>query len=280
MLDSVKEKQKNTNLKRYGTISPTLNESVKNKQIQTCLDRYNTETPLESTTIKYKTSETYANNRLVYFRDKYPDLNIKELSSNVLTIDCPECKEEYQITSQLLNLRMNRYHRIPCLNCNPHSSYKYTSQMEIYNYIKNIYSGDIVLNDRKTLGGKELDILLPELNIAIEFNGTYWHQSKFKEPNYHYLKYKNCKQKGILLYQIWEFIYLENKEEIFKILKEVIENNYKGNPLYTKILGNELLNCNDFPLSLNDENKYLIPFKTDGYLIFNSGYSFLQTIST
>ena len=38
-------------------------------------------------------------------------------------------------------------------------------------YIKSIYSGCIIKNDRSVLSGKELDIYLPELNIAFEFNG-------------------------------------------------------------------------------------------------------------
>jgi len=50
----------------------------------------------------------------------------------------------------------------------------------------------------------ELDIYIPKLNIAIEFNGVYWHSEVFKNKDYHINKTKICKSSGIELLHIWE----------------------------------------------------------------------------
>jgi len=76
-------------------------------------------------------------------------------------------------------------------------------EMEIYNYIKSIYDGPIIQSDRSIIPPKELDIYLPELKIAFEINGEYWHNSEQKPKNYHVDKTDECKKLGIQLYHIW-----------------------------------------------------------------------------
>jgi hypothetical protein len=52
-------------------------------------------------------------------------------------------------------------------------------EKEVLNYVKKIYNGNIISNDRKTIINKksgkylELDIYLPYLKKAIEFNGIF-----------------------------------------------------------------------------------------------------------
>ena len=57
----------------------------------------------------------------------------------------------------------------------------------------------------KKLNGKELDVLIRDKNLAIEYCGLYWH-SNFggKDKNYHYEKYKLCKDRGIRLITLYE----------------------------------------------------------------------------
>ncbi len=59
-------------------------------------------------------------------------------------------------------------------------------------------------NYRKNKIVGELDIYIPSQNIAIEYNGLYWHSELFKDRKDHYQKYLKCKQEGIYLIQIWE----------------------------------------------------------------------------
>lgn len=64
----------------------------------------------------------------------------------------------------------------------------------------------------RSIISNELDIYIPSKNIAIEFNGIYWHSAENKHPKYHINKYIECKEKGIQLISIWEDQYVLNRD--------------------------------------------------------------------
>lgn len=63
-----------------------------------------------------------------------------------------------------------------------------------------------IKKDRTVLNGLELDIYIPQLNLAIEYNGLYYHSFNHiptpKEKNKHNHKYSECASKGIQLIQL------------------------------------------------------------------------------
>ena len=71
----------------------------------------------------------------------------------------------------------------------------------------------------------ELDFYFPDINLAIEFNGVYWHSDKrsrkyFKtQEDYHNYKTEECLKKGIKLIHIAEEDYLNNKDKILEEIK-------------------------------------------------------------
>lgn len=95
-------------------------------------------------------------------------------------------------------------------------------EIEIVNFIKTFYLGEIITNSKDIIPPMELDIYIPEFNLAIEFNGGYWHNEKFKPKNYHLLKYNLCKEKDIRLISIWEWEIVKDKENIKNFIKNVI----------------------------------------------------------
>ncbi len=67
----------------------------------------------------------------------------------------------------------------------------------------------------------ELDIWLPELNLAIEYNGLYFHSSedsKYRDT----IKINECNNKGILLYIIMDDEWNNNKDFVKKKLDTLI----------------------------------------------------------
>ena len=62
---------------------------------------------------------------------------------------------------------------------------------------------------------RELDIYVPELSLAIEYNGLYWHNEKQKGKNYHAEKTRLCKEQGLRLVHVWEDDWV-NKTDIVK----------------------------------------------------------------
>lgn len=64
---------------------------------------------------------------------------------------------------------------ITCPICVPRLRGTSRGEKEVLEYIKSIYSGWIIENDRDCIPPYELDIVLPDLGIAIEYNGAYFH---------------------------------------------------------------------------------------------------------
>lgn len=93
-------------------------------------------------------------------------------------------------------------------------------EKEIKDFISSIYNGTIILNDRSLLNNLELDIYLPDLKIAIEFNGLYWHSDLFKDKNYHIDKTTKCRDKGVQLIHIFENEWTSKR----KIVKSRLQN--------------------------------------------------------
>ena len=101
------------------------------------------------------------------------------------------------------------------------SQYEY----ELIQAINEVYYGKVVKRTRKVIAPQELDIYLPELKIAVEFNGNYWHKDV---KNYHLDKSIACRNKGIRLIHIYQF---ENFDKQKQLLKDLIlgQDNYPKN---------------------------------------------------
>ena len=70
--------------------------------------------------------------------------------------------------------------------------------------------------------GKELDIVVPEKRIAIEFNGLYWHSDRTKDRSYHLNKTKQAEAAGYRLIHIFEDEWYERKDQVKAKLKAIL----------------------------------------------------------
>ena len=76
---------------------------------------------------------------------------------------------------------------------------------DLFEFVSNLCKYPIERHNRTILEGKELDIFIPALKLAIEYCGLYWHSElKGKHRNYHLDKLNKCKEKGIRLITIFE----------------------------------------------------------------------------
>ena len=76
----------------------------------------------------------------------------------------------------------------------------------------------------------ELDFYIPELNLAIEFNGEKYHSEEYiwktrhMHANvYHQYKLDECKKKNIDLHYIWESDIMNKKYSLEDKLKEIFK---------------------------------------------------------
>lgn len=111
-------------------------------------------------------------------------------------------------------------------------------QTQLTNYLKSIFPQYTILSDFP-IDRYKIDILFKELNLVVEFNGTYWHcDPRFYEKNY-YNKKKRLYAENIWDYDyerktflenlgykviiIWEHDYKNDCEQTLSLLKESID---------------------------------------------------------
>ena len=113
---------------------------------------------------------------------------------------CNICNIEETLTTETFKFRIKNY-GTPCGKCSDISNGS-LKEKSLYDWVCENYSGTIIKNDRNLIHPKELDILLPDLKIGIEFCGLYWHSQKDK--NYHIKKHNLCLEQGYRLITIFE----------------------------------------------------------------------------
>ena len=108
------------------------------------------------------------------------------------------------------------YNHITGRNFFPHCTAEQSKCAKEINDFLKANDIDIIENDRSILAKKfEIDAFCKTKNIAIEYDGLYWHSEKFKDSYYHINKSNECLNNGIRLIHIFEDEW-ENKQEIVK----------------------------------------------------------------
>ncbi len=101
-----------------------------------------------------------------------------------------------------------------CPNCN-HSQTSVIEQILYKSFSVLVGEGKVTSRDRTTIG-KELDIYIPDLALAIEFGAWYWHSNRFQNDQE---KERLCEQAGIRLVTLYEGC---PKETVVEGLKNAI----------------------------------------------------------
>ncbi len=91
----------------------------------------------------------------------------------------------------------------------------------IAEFIKSLYF-EVQQSNRTILRPLELDIYIPEKKLAIEYNGVRYHNDQMKDRNYHYNKYRQCRDQGIRLIQIMDIIWNTRQEQVKSLLRHAL----------------------------------------------------------
>ena len=231
-LEEYKLKQKNTNLEKYGYSTPLQNLEIKKEGNR---KKYGVDYPIQNNIIRDKIEKTNlekygVKNTLqsielrkkgyIKVREKMLENNniIDVDANNNYIIECEVCGN-VSIDKSIFYSR-KKYNSLLCTFCNPVSPQVSGKEILLKNFIKDNYKNLILENDKNVIKPYELDIYLPELKMAFEFNGLYWHNELYKNNNYHLNKTKECEKQGIQLIQIYEddWVYKQN------VIKSIILN--------------------------------------------------------
>lgn len=145
-----------------------------------------------------KTFELITN--LDSYKNKYQHLELR----------CTKCNSIQSKNLAMLN-------RGPvCFVCNPKSS---QGEREILEYVRSLGVATIS-GDRTVIAPKELDIWIPEHNLAIEYNGLYWHSSEMKtDQKYHQQKVAACSSVGVRLLSVYEDEWRDKRQLVEAMIK-------------------------------------------------------------
>ena len=152
----------------------------------------------------------------------YSTKNQEELSSLSECDTTPrtwECRNCGGMWIRSINTMKNYPYCRNCTGCGKGSS---RGEQELFLLVKSILGEDtdIIRNDRTILGGKEIDIYIPQLKVAIEYNGLYFHSEKVQKSNStHYQKYQQLADKGIKLIVVWEDELRDKKDIVESLLR-------------------------------------------------------------
>ena len=229
------EKIKQTNISRYGVDNPAKSSIVKTKAKQTCQEKYGVDYTWQSEQIKQKGKQTKL--------DRYNNENYNNREKAKQT-----CITKYGVDNPIKNKSIQK-------KALAHTTSKAEDLLE--EFIKTFYDGEILRNKTGIIGRLELDLYLPDIKLAIEYNGIRYHSIEMGKPKDRTLKKSiACKNKGIRLVHIYEF-------EDFNIQKQLLKDLILGKDNYDK----RDFNKNNF-LDIPEPE---IIYKDDSYTVYGAG---------
>jgi len=102
-------------------------------------------------------------------------------------------------------------------------SWSSSAEIELMEIIKNFGFDVNKSKNRGLLEGKEIDIVIEDLKLCIEYNGLYYHTEKMgKGRNYHLDKTKACNNIGYKLIHIFEDEWVNKKDIVIDKIKHLL----------------------------------------------------------
>jgi hypothetical protein len=340
----VKRKKEQTNINKFGVPYASMSEKIKTKQRCTFNNNYGVDYPFQSHIIQQKLKDNWVKKYGVdnprksfeiqekikttknekYGKESWAQLHIpnntleklknKEwMYENHVILKKPltELANELKVSDVTIGNYLSSH------NIDTHHFQMSVAEKEITAFLNDV-GITTINNTRDIIHPKEIDIFLPDYNLAIEYCGLYWHSENMKNDKlYHKLKMEECVKLDIQLLTIFEdewtfkkdivkntLLHLTNKSSNsiyarkcnIKVInskdKDTFFNNYhiQGTSRGTINLGlfhhNDLVACMSF---LKNKNEYILNrYATSGYVVggfskllkfFQSNYEWTQLVS-
>ena len=292
------DKVRNTVVEKYGTDHVFQSDDVKEKIKKTMIEKYGHENCSQNADIKEKKRISYkkryecefnqsaeVNNKIIKSRHKNTYKRFERFSTFVQPLfevddfhgggdlkiydwQCMECKNVFK--SCYDDGLMPK-----CSQCKRNIN---TGEEEIYIFLTTL-GFNPQRNTRRVIAPLELDLYIPEKNLAIEFNGIYWHQlSMLGDKNYHKKKTDLCKEKGVKLVHIFEDEWNQKKEIVKSRLKNILK--CENLSIFAR-------KCKIVTLTSKEKNEFLLRNHIQGsdnssicYGLFNKEYNEIVSIMT
>ena len=259
---SKKEKVINASKKAIDTKKEKGNLNISKKAFKTFFERTGYAHPMQmpkiAELVKQKNSEWRINDTFERLKNKSSKTSFTK-ENNDIYCKCNSCGNTWKFTNA-------KYRTIICDKCYPKTAGTSIGEKEVAKYIKS-QGFEVEENTKKILNSwrnpelkkivkkdfiYEIDLYIPALKIAIEYDGLYWHKNN--DTNEELLKTKLCEELGIRLIHINDFDW-KNKENI---MKSIIC--FKKERIYARKCDIKLVNSKEEKTFLNsNHHKGYIP---------------------
>ena len=139
---------------------------------------------------------------------------------------CKDHGEFWQIPRNHTTLEAN------CPRCSNHAS---SGEAAVADYIRSL--GFEVQTRVRKFDGKEMDILVEEQNLAVEYCGLYWHGDNVKEPFYHADKMHLAERYGYRLVTVFEDEWLDQQDKVKMKLLNLLGGSSRVAARATQVVG-------------------------------------------
>lgn len=216
-VDAVRKKCENTMLERYGVTHNSKSKVLRKRMFDNLHEKYGD----DFTNVVWGGRGNVGQNRRAYsFILRNPD--IKPLFSEEEYVEWKKSNPKHEFPfecrhcgTKFTSIWDNGMPNTVCPKCTTRCGIS-SIEKDVVNFLKTIYKGEIIENDRKIIYPYEIDIVIPERKLCIEVDGVYWHSDIFHpDRRYHLMKTKMCNDVGYSLIHVFDAEWI-HKNEIVK----------------------------------------------------------------
>lgn len=226
-LPGFQEQKKQRCLEKYGVENAAQLPETQEKITKTNLERYGVGRPLQDPTKVRELKSYFYRVYGMHHKQRHISLEMINKLDNIAWLKDQHIIQQKTQTKIAEDLGVSRglvKQALIAADITPIRHPNSQGERDLGEYIKSL-GYDIQTNNRSILHGKELDIFIPSKNIAIEYNGTYFHSTERYDKNYHLDKTTRCEEKGIRLIHLPDYEWLEKNEAVKNWIQIQLGNN-------------------------------------------------------
>ena len=256
----IRSKQQSTMNTRYGVSFPMLSADLKERHSASCKKSLGVSSPMQNGSVRAKAVSTF--NRKYGVDNPYliptvretgkqasrakAEVSLEKLFGNGpckfhgfdstgknVVLYCCSCKSEITVDYYLARTRAVRG-QSPCTKCFPINAQVSQEEIGFAEQIKSLLPDtEVITSDRVLIGPKELDVYIPSLGLAFEYDGLYFHsEARLDDPrNYHLSKTLRCKEKGVQLVHVFSDEWINKQSIVISRIKSMLG---KCNRIYAR----------------------------------------------
>lgn len=142
---------------------------------------------------------------------------LNQIGDDIFQLQCTTCNYTFSRTPQCF--QPSKYHCDICPQCHPPAAVS-AAENDVATYLAEISSQRMYRSDTSIIGPLELDIVLPDRRLAIEYCGLYFHSvAAGRNRFYHQQKMLKCRNNNLHLLTVFEDEWLLKRAIVQSLLR-------------------------------------------------------------